>query len=99
MTAPANPVTLVNGLFQDTLGGDEPIALAHIDGDWYLSVRTVSCESARDCHARRDGRRKAVDEFLAKHPDEYRTVRRTSCISRSSGEPRPGQPGPRLHSK
>ena len=35
-----NAVTLVKGLFQDTITGDEPVALAHIDGDWYDSVRT-----------------------------------------------------------
>lgn len=33
-------VTLVEGLFQDTLTGDWPVALAHVDGDWYDSTRT-----------------------------------------------------------
>ena len=36
----SNNVKLVPGLFQDTIAGDEPVALAHIDGDWYDSVRT-----------------------------------------------------------
>jgi asparagine synthase (glutamine-hydrolysing) len=30
--------TLVRGLFQDTVYPDGPVALAHIDGDWYESV-------------------------------------------------------------
>src|SRR5205823_5477973 len=36
----ANNVHLVKGLFQDTLRVDEPVALAHLDGDWYESVMT-----------------------------------------------------------
>ncbi len=33
-----NAIELVPGLFQDTISGDEPIALAHVDGDWYEST-------------------------------------------------------------
>jgi O-methyltransferase len=83
----ANAVTLVKGLFQDTLVGDEPVALAHIDGDWYQSVRTCLLRIGPRLHSHGvmviddyfhwSGCRKAVDEFLAEHPDEYRTVRRT----------------------
>ena len=35
-----NRVSLVQGLFQDTITGDEPVALAHVDGDWYESTMT-----------------------------------------------------------
>ena len=35
-----NAVSLHEGLFEDTLHPDQPVALAHIDGDWYSSVRT-----------------------------------------------------------
>ena len=33
-------LTLIQGLFQDTLQLDEPVALAHLDGDWYESTMT-----------------------------------------------------------
>lgn len=35
----ANKIWLVKGLFQDTLKCNDPIALAHIDCDWYDSVK------------------------------------------------------------
>jgi hypothetical protein len=34
----ANNVELVKGLFQDTIHLDEPVSLAHLDGDWYDST-------------------------------------------------------------
>ena len=34
----ANNVDLVKGLFQDTIHLDEPVALAHLDGDWNEST-------------------------------------------------------------
>lgn len=33
-------VDLVRGLFQDTIEIDEPVAVAHLDGDWYESTMT-----------------------------------------------------------
>ena len=82
-----NAVTLVKGLFQDTIVGDEPVALAHIDGDWYQSVSTClerigprlppGGVMVIDDYFYWSGCRKAVDEFLAAHPDEYTTRRRT----------------------
>ena len=33
-----NNVELVKGLFQDTIDVDEPVAFAHLDGDWYEST-------------------------------------------------------------
>jgi len=35
-----NHVSLVKGLFEDTIAGDEPVVLAHLDGDWYESTWT-----------------------------------------------------------
>ena len=35
-----NDVDLVQGLFQDTIDLDEPVAFAHLDGDWYESTMT-----------------------------------------------------------
>jgi O-methyltransferase len=33
-------VELIRGLFEDTIRLDEPVALAHLDGDWYESTMT-----------------------------------------------------------
>jgi O-methyltransferase len=33
-----NNVELIKGLFQDTIDLDEPVAFAHLDGDWYDST-------------------------------------------------------------
>lgn len=35
-----NRVELIRGLFADTIDLDEPVALAHLDGDWYESTMT-----------------------------------------------------------
>lgn len=80
-------VHLVQGLFQDTITGDEPVALAHIDGDWHDSVMTClerigprlspGGVMVIDDYFKWSGCRTAVDAFLAAHPDDYTTVRRT----------------------
>jgi hypothetical protein len=82
-----NSVRLVEGLFEDTLVGDDPVALAHIDGDWYESVRTClkrigprlssGAPMVIDDYDMWSGCKRAVDEFLAEHPDEYRPSRRS----------------------
>lgn len=36
----SHAVELRQGLFEDTLVGDEPVALAHVDGDWFASTMT-----------------------------------------------------------
>ena len=33
-------VELLRGLFEDTIQLDEPVAFAHLDGDWYESTKT-----------------------------------------------------------
>jgi asparagine synthase (glutamine-hydrolysing) len=72
-------VSLVQGLFQDTIAGDEPVALAHVDGDWYES--TMTCLSRLgprvvpggrivvDDYYTWSGCRRAVDEYFAEHPE------------------------------
>ncbi|HEX8026078.1 MAG TPA: TylF/MycF/NovP-related O-methyltransferase, partial [Candidatus Limnocylindrales bacterium] len=40
----ANHVELVQGRFEESITGDEPVALAHLDGDWYAS--TMACLTA-----------------------------------------------------
>lgn len=69
---------LVKGLFEETIRPTEPIALAHIDGDWYESVEVclervwpvlaVGGPMVIDDYAHWSGCRSAVDEFLASNP-------------------------------
>lgn len=68
-------VQLIKGLFEDTLTVHEPVALAHIDGDWYDSVRICLERIAPyvvqggvlviDDYDAWSGCRRAVDDFLA----------------------------------
>jgi asparagine synthase (glutamine-hydrolysing) len=68
-------VALVPGLFQDTMAIDEPVAFAHIDCDWYDSVRTcidrigprlaAGGMMVFDDYGSYSGCRRAVDELLA----------------------------------
>ncbi|MCW2794226.1 MAG: hypothetical protein JWO76_3324 [Nocardioides sp.] len=72
-------VALVQGLFQDTITGDEPIALAHVDGDWYESTMTCLTRLAPrlvpggrivvDDYYTWSGCRTAVDEYFADRPE------------------------------
>lgn len=71
-------VQLVQGLFEDTITGDEPVALAHVDGDWYASTMTcLERISPRlvpggrlviDDYYTWSGCRTAVDEYFAGRP-------------------------------
>lgn len=71
-------VELVRGLFEDTLTGDEPVAFAHLDGDWYASTRTCLERIAPrlvpggrlvvDDYTTWSGCRQAVDEYLETGP-------------------------------
>jgi predicted O-methyltransferase YrrM len=74
-------VELVRGLYEDTLQPEQPIALAHMDCDWYESV-LVCLERIvpwlepggvliiDDYHAW-SGARKAVDEFFSGRENEF----------------------------
>lgn len=72
-------VTLVEGLFADTLKPAEPVAFAHLDCDWYESVKVclnriwpaLSPGGAIvvDDYEAWHGCRVAVDEFLRDHPE------------------------------
>ena len=71
-------VRLVEGLFADTITGDEPVALAHLDGDWYESTMTCLERIAPrlvpggrivlDDYFHWSGCRTAVDEYFADRP-------------------------------
>ncbi len=69
-----NNISLIKGLYEDTLFVDEPVAFAHIDCDWYESVR-LCLERIAPClvsggimviddYYHYSGCRRAVDEFL-----------------------------------
>jgi hypothetical protein len=70
----ADNIYLVQGLFQETLEIREPVALAHIDCDWYDSVKTCisrlrphMSEGSMiifDDYSSFSGCRRAVDELL-----------------------------------
>jgi asparagine synthase (glutamine-hydrolysing) len=74
-------VALVQGLFQDTVRPEGPVAVAHIDGDWYESVRTcleriephlpVGGVLVIDDYEAWSGCRTAVDEYFADKRDRY----------------------------
>jgi asparagine synthase (glutamine-hydrolysing) len=78
-------VELVQGLFQDTIKVDEPVALVHVDGDWYESTLTCLTRLVPylvpggrivvDDYWTWSGCRTAVDEYVADHP-ELRVERR-----------------------
>ena len=70
-----NRVELIKGLFEDTIDLDEPVALAHLDGDWYESTMTCLTRIAPllvpggrivlDDYYKWSGCRAAVDEYFA----------------------------------
>jgi hypothetical protein len=71
-------VELIKGLFEDTIELDEPVALAHLDGDWYESTMTCLERIAPllvpggrivlDDYYKWSGCRTAVDEYFADRP-------------------------------
>ena len=78
MPPAASNVRLVKGLFQDTVRPDGPVAVAHIDGDWYESVTTCLQRiwpalvpggvMVIDDYLHWSSCRAAVDEFTAGQP-------------------------------
>lgn len=80
-------IHLVKGLFEDTLHPTDPVALAHIDGDWYQSVMTClerivprlvrGGRLVIDDYADWSGCRKAVDDYFAHQQAEFRFVQKS----------------------
>ncbi len=72
-------VELLPGLFEDTIDLDEPVAFAHLDGDWYESTMTCLQRIAPlvspggrivlDDYYAWSGCRTAVDEYFAGRDD------------------------------
>jgi hypothetical protein len=79
-------VELIRGLFEDTIDLDEPVAVAHLDGDWYESTMTCLTRIAPllvpggrfvlDDYYQWSGCRAAVDEYF-KDRDGFRLERRS----------------------
>lgn len=75
-------VDLVPGLFEDTIRLDEPVALAHLDGDWYDSTMTclerivpLLAPGGRivlDDYAMWSGCRDAVEDYLRRQGADLR---------------------------
>lgn len=71
-------VELIQGLFEDTIDLDEPVAFAHLDGDWYESTMTCLTRIVPllvpggrivlDDYYKWSGCRAAVDEYFADRP-------------------------------
>jgi hypothetical protein len=90
-------VELIQGLFEDTIDLDEPVALAHLDGDWYESTMTCLERIAPlvvpggrivlDDYYAWSGCRTAVDEYFSGR-DEFRLERRAKLHVVRSGPPR-----------
>ena len=76
-----NNVTLVKGLFEDTLEINSPVAFAHIDGDWYESVKVClerivpflvsGGTMVIDDYYHWAGCKKAVDEYFLNIDSKY----------------------------
>jgi asparagine synthase (glutamine-hydrolysing) len=76
-----NNVHLVKGLFEDVLHVSEPVALAHIDGDWHKSVMTCLARIEPnlvsggvlviDDYYAWSGCKRAVDEYFSDEAGSY----------------------------
>lgn len=81
-----NSVHFVKGLYEDTLYPSDLIALAHIDCDWYESVKVclerigpclpVGGRMVIDDYDHYSGCRLAVDEYVARHSGKFRCEKR-----------------------
>lgn len=89
-------VQLHRGLFDDTLHVDGPVALAHVDSDWFDPVDTCLRRIAPqlspggrivlDDYFDYGGCRKAADAFVAEHPGElvFEPLAETMAIARAA---------------
>ena len=72
-------ISLIEGLYEQSLHPPGPVALAHIDCDWYESIKTCIARiypllsrggiMVFDDYRSYSGCRKAVDEFLSAHKE------------------------------
>jgi hypothetical protein len=88
-------VSLIKGLVQDTLVVDQPVALAHIDVDWYDPVMTCLTRVfprlepggviVLDDYFDWGGCRRATDEFLATVPESVTLDDSTGALTITRG--------------
>lgn len=81
-----NNVRLVKGLFEDTINMNGPVALAHLDGDWFESVMTclqrITPHLVKggvlviDDYYAWSGCRKAVDAYFADKRADFEFVQK-----------------------
>lgn len=84
--AERHEVRFVQGLYEDTLHPEEPVALAHVDSDWYESVLTclervaprlsVGGRLVIDDYGTWSGAKEAVDEYFAGRGGEFELEQR-----------------------
>ena len=77
-----NQAELIKGYFENTLRIEEPVALAHLDCDWYESVKiclktispqlVVGGRMVIDDYFDWSGCKQAVDEFISTHKADFR---------------------------
>lgn len=82
-----NNVYLIKGIFEDSLFVNEPVALAHIDCDWYESVMICLQRIEPylikggvliiDDYYTWQGCRKAVDTYFANKKDEFKLFKKS----------------------
>lgn len=84
-------VELIQGYFEDTLHVDGPVALAHLDGDWYESTKVClerivpnlspGGRLVIDDYEHWQGCRRAVDEYFESRPGfEFQQKRRLHIV-------------------
>jgi asparagine synthase (glutamine-hydrolysing) len=87
LPAESHNIHLIKGLFEDTMTVTEPVALAHIDGDWYDSVMTclhrIEPQLTKhgvliiDDYDAWSGCRRAVDEYFKDKQDRYEFIQKS----------------------
>lgn len=83
MAPESNKISLIKGLVQDTMNINQPVAMAHIDVDWYDPVKTcleriwpnliIGGSIILDDYGSWGGCKKATDEFIQTLPNQYVT--------------------------
>ena len=77
-------VELIRGLFEDTIELDEPVAFAHLDGDWYESTMTCLTRIAPLLVAGRPDRARRLRQVVRLPDRGRRVLRRPARASGSS---------------
>ena len=82
----------VRGLFEDTIQLDEPVALAHLDGDWYESTMTCLTRIAPLLAARRADRARRLLQVVRLPAGGRRVPRRPRGLPARAPDEAPRRP-------